>query len=77
MLLQANKLRELFHRNRDYIMRKRMLMDSSVPYYMLTFISIAGLIVDRPNPYLLIVVAYVGIALLDEILALDTRNPSK
>lgn len=51
-------------------------MDSSLPYYMLTLLSIAVLLIDRPNPYVLILVGYSALAFLDEIFSFDTRNPS-
>jgi hypothetical protein len=40
-------------------------MKSSLPYYMLTVIPAVVLLIDRPNPYILIAFAYAGLALLD------------
>lgn len=52
-------------------------MDSSLQYYVLSVLSIIALFVDQPNPYVLIVIGYAGLALLDEIFSFDTRNPNK
>jgi hypothetical protein len=44
---------------------------------MLTVIPACVFVADRPNPYVLIAIAYAALALLDEVFSYDTRNPSK
>lgn len=77
MLLLIEKLETLLPHTKIDIFGKKSLMDSSLPYYLLTVLSIAALLIDQPNPYVLIVIAYAGLAFLDEAFSLDTRNPSK
>jgi hypothetical protein len=64
-------------RKRIDIFGKDSLLKSSLPYYMLTVIPAIVLVMDRPNPFILIAFAYAGLSLLDEVFAFDTRNPNK
>lgn len=67
MYLIINKLEAWLPHNKVRIFRENDLFKSPIPYYMLTIIPAFVYLVDQPNPYLLIAIAYSGLALLDEI----------
>ena len=77
MSLLIDRLEAILPRTKINIFGKKSWMDSTLPYYMLTVIPAIVFFVDRPNPYVLIAIAYSLLALLDEIFSFDTRNPSK
>lgn len=77
MSLLIDRLEAILPRKKIDIFGKNSMMDSTLPYYMLTVIPAIVFFVDRPNPYILIAIGYSVLALLDEIFSFDTRNPNK
>ncbi len=70
------RLESLLPNRKLDIFGKDSLLHSTAPYYLLTILPAAGLIGDKPNPYLFIAIIYAVFPLLDEIFSLDERNPS-
>lgn len=54
------------------------MLFSSIPYYTLTFVIIIGLSIydHTKNPFILLLIIYGIFPIVDEILTLDTRNPT-
>ncbi len=60
-----DRLEAWLPRKKIDIFGKESLLNSTIPYYMLTIIPAFVLVSERPNPYILIAIAYSGLALLD------------
>ena len=58
-------------RSKIDIFGKDSLIHTSVPYYFLSVITLAGLMLKNPNPFPFIAIVYAAIPLLDEIFSLD------
>ena len=58
------------------IFGKDSLLHSTIPYYLLTLLPLAGISAENPNPYPFIVIVYAIFPLLDEFFSLDEKNPS-
>lgn len=54
------------------------MLFSSLPYYVLLFVMVFGISIYEltRNPYLLLFIIYGLIPLVDELVTLDTRNPT-
>jgi hypothetical protein len=52
-------------------------MKTSLPYYLLAILALAGLPFKLPNPFPFIAIVYAGFPILDEIFSLDERNPDR
>jgi hypothetical protein len=51
-------------------------MKTSIPYYLLTFLILPGLIQGGAHPFVFIVIIYAVFPILDEIFSFDERNPN-
>jgi len=58
------------------IFGKNSLLNSTIPYYLLTLLPLSAIMAEKPNPYPFIVIVYAVFPLLDEFFSLDERNPS-
>jgi len=53
------------------------LMMSTIPYYLLAAITLAGLFALEHHSFIFIIIIYSILPLLDEFLTMDWNNPTK
>lgn len=70
------RLERALPRKKLDIFGKESLLNSTIPYYLLTLLPASGLLSDKPNPFIFIAIIYAVFPLLDEIFSLDERNPT-
>ena len=74
----SNQLLKLIPSHKISFFESTSLLHSSAPYYILLLVMTVGISLYEltQNPYILLLIIYAVIPVVDEMITLDTRNPT-